>query len=251
MSGEVEKDFQAVQVRMAALMTGMGEAVLTLLDPKPGERILDMGCGLGGLAQEMVEMGCEVVAIDVNAQAVAATRQRHVDARLMNAEAMTFRDEFDAVFSNASLHWMRHPNRALEGVARALKKGGRFVGETGDRDNLKNVISAVQTALERRGIEIENLHPWLFYSKENLTGMIEGHGMTMQSIESIDRPMVLPGTVGEWLSVYADNYLSSLHPKERAAFLDEVMALARPALFQDGRWIADYVRLRFHAVKPE
>lgn len=249
MSGEVEKDFQEIQIRMAGVMTDMGEPVLKLLDPKPGERILDMGCGLGLLAEEMVKMGCEVVAIDVNPQAIEATRLRNVDARLMNAEAMTFKDEFDAVFSNASLHWMRHPNRALEGVSRALKKGGRFVGETGDRENLKNVIAAVQTALERRGIEIENLHPWLFYNRDTLSGMITSHGMTIRSMETISRPTFLPGTVGEWMSVYADNYLSSLHPKERDAFLDELMELARPTLFVDGRWLADYVRLRFHAVK--
>ena len=249
MSGEVEKDFQEMQIRMASLMTGMGGPVLKLLDPKPGERILDMGCGLGLIAEELVKKGCDVVAIDVNFQAVEATRLRNVDARLMNAEAMTFKNEFDAVFSNASLHWMRHPNRAIDGVARALKKGGRFVGETGDRTNLKNIIAVVQTALERRGIEIENLHPWLFYTEESLTGLIEGHGMKVQSMETIDRPMVLPGTVGEWMSVYANNYLSSLHPKERNAFLEELMELARPTLYKDGKWYADYVRLRFHAVK--
>lgn len=110
MSGEVEKDFQEIQIRMASVMTGMGEPVLKLLDPRPGERILDMGCGLGVLAEEMVKMGCEVVAIDVNSQGRSRRPgQRNVDARLMNAEAMTFKDEFDAVFSNASLHWMQPP----------------------------------------------------------------------------------------------------------------------------------------------
>lgn len=250
MSGEVEKDFQEIQIRMAGVMSGMGEPVLKLLDPKPGERILDMGCGLGVLAEEMVKMGCDVVAIDVNSQAVSAAKLRNVDARLMNAEAMTFKDEFDAVFSNASLHWMRHPNRALEGVSRALKKGGRFVGETGDRKNLKTVIDAVQAALERRGIEIENLHPWLFHTHDSLAALIESNGMKVQSLETIDRPTVLPGTVAEWLAVYANNYLSSLHPKERRAFLNEVMELTRPVLFRDGQWIVDYVRLRFQAIKP-
>ncbi len=250
MSGEVERDWQEVQIRMSGVMTDMGRPVLALLDPKPGERILDMGCGMGRLAESMVKMGCDVVAIDVNSQAIEAAKSRHVDARLMNAEAMTFRDEFDAVFSNASLHWMRHPNRALEGVCRALKKGGRFVGETGDRNNLKTVIDAVQTALERRGIEIENLHPWVFHTADTLTTLMGNNGLTVLSMESIDRPVVLPGTVGEWLGVYANNYLSCLHPKEREQFLNEVMALCRPALFKDGKWSVDYVRLRFVAVKP-
>lgn len=99
------------------------------------------------------------------------------------------------------------------------------------------------------GIEIENLHPWIFYTHDSLTGLIENHGMKLKSMETLERPTTLPGTVSEWMSVYANNYLSCLHPKEREAFLDELMELARPTLFRDGKWFADYVRLRFHAVK--
>ena len=242
---------QSGMPEMANLLTEMGPPVMELFAPKAGERVLDLGCGSGFWSEEMVRRGCEVVGIDSSAQAVAAARARGVDARQMNAEAMTFESEFDGVFSNAALHWMRHPSRVVAGVTRALKSGGRFVGECGETNNVRRIVGAVSAALEKRGIEIENLHPWRFVSKEEAVGMLEAGGMVVKSVEVIERPTVLPGTIVQWLSVFANNYLSCLHPKEREAFSDEVMALCRPALLrEDGKWFADFVRLRFYAVKP-
>ncbi|WAV90320.1 methyltransferase domain-containing protein [Oxalobacter aliiformigenes] len=242
---------QSGMPEMANLLTEMGPPVMELFAPKAGERVLDLGCGSGFWSEEMVRRGCEVVGIDSSAQAVAAARARGVDARQMNAEAMTFESEFDGVFSNAALHWMRHPSRVVAGVTRALKSGGRFVGECGETNNVRRIVGAVSAALEKRGIEIENLHPWRFVSKEEAVGMLEAGGMVVKSVEVIERPTVLPGTIAQWLSVFANNYLSCLHPKEREAFSDEVMALCRPALLrEDGKWFADFVRLRFYAVKP-
>lgn len=251
MVNDGQTENQADMLKMARLLTDMGPPVLELLAPKAGERILDLGCGTGVWAEEMMKRGCEVVGVDINPQAVAAAQARGVDARQVNAEAMTFRDEFDAVFSNASLHWMRHPGRVVAGVVRSLKSGGRFVGECGEENNVKAVVDAVTIALDKRGIEVENLHPWVFITKEDATGMLEAGGLRVESMEVIERPTVLPGTIGQWLSVFAHNYLSSLHPKERDEFLNEVTELCRPKLLQpDGKWIADYVRLRFYAVKP-
>ncbi len=242
---------QAGMLEMASLLTDMGPPVLELFAPKAGERMLDLGCGTGVWSEAMMKRGCEVVGIDINPQAVAAARAKGVDARQINAEAMKFDAEFDGVFSNASLHWMRHPGRVVAGVVRALKKGGRFVGECGEKNNVRTVVEAVTTALDRRGIEVDNLHPWVFVTKEDATAMLEAGGLVVRSMEVIERPTVLPGTIAQWLSVFANNYLSSLHPKEREVFLDDVMALCRPKLMRDdGRWFADYVRLRFYAVKP-
>ncbi len=251
MVNDGQTENQADMLKMASLLTDMGPPVLELLAPKTGERILDLGCGTGVWSEEMMKRGCEVVGVDVNPQAVVAAQARGVDARQINAEAMTFNDEFDAVFSNASLHWMRHPGRVVAGVVRSLKHGGRFVGECGERDNVRTVVDAVTIALDRRGIEVENLHPWVFITKEDATGMLEAGGLKVEKMDVIERPTVLPGTIAQWLSVFAYNYLSSLHPKERNEFLNEVMELCKPKLLQpDGKWVADYVRLRFYAVKP-
>lgn len=236
---------------MASLLTDMGPPVMELFAPKAGERVLDLGCGSGFWAEELMKRGCEVVGIDISSQAVAAACARGIDARVMNAEAMVFEAEFDGVFSNAALHWMRHPARVVAGVARALKAGGRFVGECGEQNNVRRIVSAVSEALGRRGIDIENLHPWRFFSKEEAAKILEANGMVVRSMEVIERPTVLPGTIFQWLSVFANNYLSSLHPREQKAFADDVMTLCRPTLLrEDGRWVADYVRLRFYAVKP-
>ncbi|EEO27846.2 class I SAM-dependent methyltransferase [Oxalobacter paraformigenes] len=250
MVNDGQTENQADMLKMARLLTDMGPPVLELLAPKAGERILDLGCGAGVWAEEMMKRGCEVVGVDINPQAVAAARERGVDARQVNAESMTFHDEFDAVFSNASLHWMRHPGRVVAGVVRSLKHGGRFVGECGEENNVKAVVDAVTIALDKRGIEVDNLHPWVFITKEDATGMLEAGGLKVEKMDVIKRPTVLPGTIGQWLSVFAYNYLSSLHPRERDEFLNEVTELCRPKLLQpDGKWIADYVRLRFYAVK--
>ena len=128
MVNDGQADSHADMLKMASILTDMGPPVLALLAPKAGERILDLGCGTGVWAEEMVRRGCEVVGVDTNPRAVEAAKARGVDARPINAEALPFSDEFDAVFSNASLHWMRHPRRVIACVARALKSGGRFVG---------------------------------------------------------------------------------------------------------------------------
>lgn len=250
MVNDGQADSHADMLKMASILTDMGPPVLALLAPKAGERILDLGCGTGVWAEEMVRRGCEVVGVDTNPRAVEAAKARGVDARLINAEALPFSDEFDAVFSNASLHWMRHPGRVIACVARALKSGGRFVGECGEENNVRTIVDAVATALDRRGIEVDNLHPWVFVTKRDATALLEAGGFEVRSVEVIERPTVLPGTIAQWLSVFAKNYLSCLHPKERDVFLDEVTALCRPKLLRpDGSWVADYVRLRFFAVK--
>ena len=250
MSEERLAESQDGMKKMARLLTDMGPPVMEWMAPKAGERILDLGCGSGVWAKTMADMGCDVVGIDVNAQAVEATKARGVEAYRMNAEAMTFDREFDGVFSNAALHWMRHPGRVVAGVVRALKSGGRFVGECGEKNNVKTVVDAVTVALEKRGIEVDNLHPWVFLTKADLTALFNANGLTVRSMEVIGRPTVLPGSLAQWLSVFASHYLSSLHPQEREAFVDEVTQLCRPVLFKNGQWTADYVRLRFYAVKP-
>ena len=250
MVNDGQADSHADMLKMASILTEMGPPVLALLAPQAGERILDLGCGTGVWAGEMMRRGCEVVGVDTNPRAIEAAKARGVDARLINAESLAFDAEFDAVFSNASLHWMRHPGRVIACVARALKPGGRFVGECGEENNVRTVLDAVATALDRRGIEVDNLHPWVFVTRRDATALLEAGGFDVRSVEVIERPTVLPGTLAQWLSVFATNYLSCLHPKEREVFLDEVTALCRPKLLRpDGRWFVDYVRLRFFAVK--
>lgn len=139
--------------RNARFVSHLGEPVVALLAPRPGERILDIGCGDGALTAKLAEAGCRVVGVDASAEQVAAARARGLDARVMNAAELDFEAEFDAVFSNACLHWIKAADAVVAGVRRALKPGGRFVAEFGGGSNVGRIVLALERALERRGID--------------------------------------------------------------------------------------------------
>jgi trans-aconitate methyltransferase len=137
----------------ARFVSDLGSGVVELLGPRAGERILDLGCGDGALTEKLVAAGAEVVAIDASAEQVAGARARGLDARVAGAEALPFAAEFDAVFSNAALHWMRDADAVLVSVHRALRPGGRFVAEMGGAGNVAAIRGALAEALDRRGID--------------------------------------------------------------------------------------------------
>lgn len=222
--------------------------VVDLLAPRPGERILDLGCGDGALTAKLAALGCKVVGVDASPEMVAAAQSRGLDARVMDGNALRFDTEFDAVFSNAALHWMKIPEAVVAGVWRALKPGGRFVGEFGGHGNVTAIVTAIERALSARGLRVAN--PWFFPRPEEYRRVLESHGFSVQSSALFPRPTPLPGDVGAWLETFAQVYTSSLPESERKGFIAEVVEDLRPLLCDDGgSWTADYVRLRFSASK--
>ena len=237
--------------RNARFVSDLGKPVVHLLAPCRGERILDLGCGDGVLAAELASLGCEVIGVDASEMQVAAARKGGVDARVMAGEALPFRDEFDAVFSNAALHWMLRPDEVIAGVWRALRRGGRFVAEMGGHGCVETIQVALVDALKRRGIDGESLVPWYFPTIEDYSARLRKGGFVISYISLFPRPTPLPGDVTSWLETFAENFLRVLPPGERAAFLEEVREALRPKLCDaSGNWTADYVRLRFAAQKP-
>jgi len=234
----------------ARFVSDLGAPVLELLSPKAGERILDLGCGDGVLSRQLLDMGCQVVGVDASTAQVEATRRLGVDAKVMEGEALAFDAEFDAVFSNAALHWMKDARRVADGVFRALVPGGRFVAEFGGEGCVKTIRDALATALGRRGIDGRALDPWYFPSAGEYAAVLEASGFRVEAITSFPRPTPLPTGLEGWLHTFAANYLSPLPPASRPAFLAEVSELVAPALRSpSGTFIADYVRLRFRAQK--
>jgi trans-aconitate methyltransferase len=146
--------------RNARFVSDLGMPVIELLAAQPGERILDLGCGDGALTAKLVAMGCEVVGVDASEAQIGGARAMGLDARVMNGEQLTFSNEFDAVFSNAALHWMRRPDDVIGGVRRALRLRGRFVGEMGGHRCVEKIRTALVGALDRRGIDGEGAVPW-------------------------------------------------------------------------------------------
>jgi SAM-dependent methyltransferase len=234
----------------ARFVADLGMPVVDLLAPRPGERILDLGCGDGVLTEKLAAAGSDVVGADASVELVEAARARGLDVRLMNGQALEFDGEFDAVFSNAALHWMRQPDAVIAGVHRALKQGGRFVGEFGGAGNVARIASALEAALDRRGIDGKAANPWYFPTAEDYAAKLAAHGFRVRSAELIPRSTPLPTGMAGWLATFAGSFISQIPVSEHGALLNEVLVEISPHLMKpDGTWFADYVRLRFAADK--
>lgn len=236
--------------RNAAFVPALGAPVLALLAPQPGERILDLGCGDGTLTRLIAERAA-VVGVDASPEQVAAACALGLDARVMSGERLAFAGEFDAVFSNAALHWMRAPDAVIAGVWRALKPGGRFVAECGGAGNVAAVRAALIAALVRRGFDGAAADPWYFPAPDDYRARLVRQGFVVRQIALIPRPTRLPGRLADWLDTFGESFLHRLPPAERGHAKEEIeAALADRLRDTNGIWSVDYVRLRFAAVKP-
>jgi len=236
--------------RNARFVSDLGEPLLRLLDPKPGELILDLGCGDGALTEKITACGSCVIAMDASRPQVEAARKRGLTAIVMNGHQFGLKQCFDAVFTNAALHWMKRPERAVASAWNCLKPDGRFVGEFGGQGNIENIRAALHAGLRKRGIDPWTVDPWYFPSPEKYSQLLTQAGFSLRSIEMIPRPTRLPGNILGWLEVFAQPFTRSVAESDRERFLDDVRAKLEPILRDaDGTWIADYVRLRFKAEK--
>lgn len=230
----------------ARFVSDLGQPVLDLLAPRAGERILDVGCGDGALTQRLVQAGAKVVGVDPAPDFVAAAAARGIDARLIDAQALPFEREFDAVFTNAVLHWIPDLDAALRGVHRALKAGGRFVGECGGHGNVAAVSTALRAVARRHGVRAQL--PWRYPTPDDFTARLISAGFRPVSVELIPRPTPLASGMAAWLRTFAGPIFEQLPASVRETALDETVELLRWSLCdEEGRWTADYVRLRFAA----
>ncbi|UEM22442.1 class I SAM-dependent methyltransferase [Skermanella mucosa] len=235
----------------ARFVADLGLPVVDLLAPRPGERILDLGCGDGALTEKLAAAGCRVVGVDASPELTVAARARGIEVHLMDGHALAVGGGFDAVFSNAALHWMLRPDDVIAGVWNALRPGGRFVGEFGGAGNVARIVDALEAALDRRGIDGKAANPWFFPTPADYAARLAAAGFQVRSCELIERPTPLPTGMAGWLATFAGSFLAAVPEGERSAVLNEVMAAIAPHLLKsDGTWYADYVRLRFAADRP-
>jgi trans-aconitate methyltransferase len=226
----------------------LAEPLVQALNPKADERILDLGCGDGYLTQRLAASGAIVVGVDSSPQMVAAAKERGADARCESGEALPFDQQFDAVFSNAALHWMSDHDAVLQGVHRALKPGGRFVAECGGQGNIAAIRVALLAVLTPRGISPERIENNLFFSPAEYRARLQSHGFLVDEISLIPRPTPLPSGMTGWLETFRSSMLALLPAAERPDAIEQIVALLKPVLCdQEGNWFADYVRLRFLA----
>jgi trans-aconitate methyltransferase len=233
----------------AAFVATLGAPLLDALAPQPGERILDLGCGDGTLTARLQASGCTVVGVDSSAEQVAAARARGLEAHVVDAQALRYESEFDGVFSNAALHWMPRQDLVLAGVHRALRPGGRFVGELGARGNIAHIVEALEAELAALGIATLGLSPWTFPGTDEFSALLQHSGFEVISIAAFERPTPFTRDLADWLTLMAQTHLNAAPASARPALLDAVTRRLRPVLYRDGQWLLDYVRLRFSAVK--
>ena len=233
----------------ARFVSDLGGPVVDLLAPRPGERILDLGCGDGALTKKLADLGVDVLGLDADPDFVRAAKSRGLDVVEGDAHALAFENEFDAVFSNAALHWMQAPERVLEGVARALKPGGRFVAEQGGYGNCAAIVVAMNAALEAKGHADRVKVPWDFPSPAAQSARLTRAGFDVAAIDLIPRPTPLKTGMAAWLKTFGGPFVDGLPPVEAEQIIADAVRRLEPNLRDsDGNWIADYVRLRFKAI---
>jgi SAM-dependent methyltransferase len=230
---------------VGAFVAALGGAALDLLDPQPGERILDVGCGEGTLSLKIIERGATVLGVDNSPEMIAVARAKGVDALLLPAEDMQFFAEFDAAFSNATLHWVLQKEQAARAIFRALKPGGRFVGEMGGEGNIEKLREALDEELIIRGyappLESSN---W-YASPEEFAAAYEAAGFREIDARLIERPTPIEHGIAAWVTTFRKGWLDRAGVPEQ-----ERIEIGAAVADRVGSNIADYVRLRFIMRKP-
>ena len=248
-----ENQWQATEYSQhAAFVSSMAADVVALLEPQQGEAILDLGCGDGEIGEYLQTQGCQLTCVDASASMIAAATNRGLVARQLNGHQLDYARQFDAVFSNAALHWMLEPEKVMSGVNKALKKNGRFVAEMGGAGNIAALLKAISGVFkENPGFGVFN-NPWYFPDIATYSALLVKAGFTVESIALIPRPTPLKSGLIKWLEVFAGSITAQLNSKQKSLFFAEVEARLKADLYcEQGGWVADYVRLRFKAIKHE
>lgn len=232
-----------------------GEDLVNVLNPLPGEEILDVGCGTGYLANVVSERGAQVTGIDASPEMIAKAKHEYpaIDFMLMSATDIHLHRKFDAVFSNATLHWVLDKQAAIACIYNAIKPGGRFVMEMGGKGNVENIVAAVKQVLLNYGFEKEaGINLWYFPSLSEYTCLLEAKGFRVTAAFHYDRDTKLEDNVNgikDWLRMFGEGFFKTIDPVVVNEILEEVQENLKPALFRTGSWYADYKRLRVIAIK--
>jgi len=223
--------------------------VVELLNPQEGERILDAGCGDGTLAVEIEKYGAKVVGVDMSATMIEACKANDIEAYVGSVTALSYEDEFDAIFSNATLHWVKDAMGAVENIAKVLKHNGRFVAEFGAAGNMHHVVSAMQKVFANYPEFGAFQNPWYFPSAEEYQTLLESVGFEVESIELIPRPTPMDDIV-HWLDIFANGITAHLSAEQFEVFKIECRDILLETNYSEEEgWVLDYVRLRVKAVK--
>lgn len=231
-----------------------GKDVIRLLHPKKNERILDIGCGTGDLTNEIFSMGAFVVGVDYSENMIQQAKKKYpkIDFQVKDILTLDYKNRFDAVFSNAVLHWVRQPYQALEEIYKSLHVGGRFVAEFGGKGNVQKIVNCIIEEKEKLGYSSKgDEFPWYNPSIGEYTMLMEKVGFTVVYAALLDRPTKLEGKDGlkNWLHMFGASLFKEVHQEEIDLLLTNVENSLKNDMFHSDHWIADYKRIRVKAVK--
>jgi trans-aconitate methyltransferase len=236
----------------AAFVPELAGDLVAWLAPRPGEKILDLGCGTGTLGAEIARAGAEVTGVDAAPEMIASAREKYPELNwsVMDGQALSYEAQFHAVFSNAALHWMPRAEDVARGIERALLPGGRFVAEFGGAGCIETVVNALSIVLDEWGIDRARFLNWYFPTPAQYATVLEKAGLEPRELRFFERPTPMPGVDGleQWLRVFQSSLMAELGVR-RSAFAEQVAGRCRAKLFRDGQWLLDYVRLRVVATK--
>lgn len=239
-----------------AFVAEYGKGLLEWLSPQPGERILDLGCGTGHLSHEMAKAGCEVVGLDASKEMVEQARETFPDLHFEvgNAADFALDPPFDAIFSNATLHWVRDYQAAIACMFSHLKPGGRLILEMGGAGNIERIVRQLRIELQDRGYTKQSqLQLWFFPTIGTYTSALEAAGFRVKTAQHYGRPTQLQSSahgIEDWLTMFAGAFFAGIPEAEASVIKQAVQAAVYPYLFRNGHWYADYKRLRVMALRP-
>ena len=233
----------------ANFVSVLGLPVVELLNPEAEEYILDLGCGDGTLAVEIEKYGSKVIAVDLSIDMVEKAKEKGLDAYVMNVTDLPYVGVFDAVFSNAVLHWVKESELAVKNIHKVLKPNGRFVAEFGGYGNVEHIVQAMNVVFGRHLEYGKFDNPWYFPTVEEYTALLEAQGFEIRYIERIIRPTPIDD-IANWLAVFTNGVTEHLTLEQKEQFRHEVREILKDKIYRDDEgWVADYVRLRVEAVK--
>jgi SAM-dependent methyltransferase len=226
-----------------------GELLLKFLNPQLGEKILDVGCGEGSLTKKIQAHACDVVGIDSSYNMIECAKVNGINAQFLDIRVIQFEEKFDAVFSNATLHWIKEYDVVIANIARALKKGGRFIADFGCSGNTRIIESAIIQSIQNAGYAGQFTNPWHFHSPLDIKSALEHHGLKAENLLNIKQLTIIPNGMRHFLITFAGQFLTSIPQEKHGTILNEAENLMYPYLCNNGTWYADYSRLWVKAFK--
>lgn len=232
-----------------------GEDLIKLLDPKATQRILDLGCGSGQLTSKISELAKETIGIDKSAEMIMDAKSKfpNIEFQVANAGNFRFSKKFDSIFSNATLHWVKNFKSAIACMYENLNPNGKVVLEFGGKGNVQIIVNELRNSLKMRGYNSQsNLDLWYFPSIGEYSTELESAGFRVLLAEHYDRPTELADEnsgIKDWLSMFAESFFIGVSENHIEEIKNEVQEKIKDKCFINGKWFADYKRIRIVAIK--